>query len=74
MKFLGEEGEDAGGVRKEFFLVLTRALLDPSYGMFKEYGDTHRIWFSQDSYEDIVMYFLIGGWGWGRVCWVVWKG
>ena len=33
--FDGEEGVDAGGVRKEYFQVMMRELLDPNYGMFR---------------------------------------
>lgn len=60
IKFIGEEAEDAGGVRKEFFMLLLREILDPKYGMFKQYDDSRTIWFSEDSFEDEVMYFLIG--------------
>lgn len=49
-----------GGVKKEFFMLLLREILDPKYGMFKEYEETRTIWFSSDSLEDGVMYFLIG--------------
>ncbi|XP_054285164.1 probable E3 ubiquitin-protein ligase HERC4 isoform X2 [Macrosteles quadrilineatus] len=58
--FLGEEAEDAGGVRKEFFLLLLREILDPKYGMFRSYEETNAIWFSESSFEDEIMYFLIG--------------
>ena len=40
VKFDGEEADDAGGVRKEFFLLLLKEILDPKYGMFKEYEET----------------------------------
>lgn len=60
VKFHGEEAEDAGGVKKEFFMLLLREILDPKYGMFKQYEETRTIWFSEDSFEDEVMYFLIG--------------
>lgn len=60
VRFSGEEAEDAGGVRKEFFMILMRELLDPKYGMFVEHSDTLAIWFSQDSFEELVMYFLFG--------------
>ncbi|XP_046611167.1 probable E3 ubiquitin-protein ligase HERC4 isoform X2 [Neodiprion virginianus] len=60
VKFHGEEAEDAGGVKKEFFMLLLREILDPKYGMFKQYEETRTIWFSEDSLEDEVMYFLIG--------------
>jgi E3 ubiquitin-protein ligase HERC4 len=32
--FQNEEGLDGGGLSKEFFLLLTKAILDPQYGMF----------------------------------------
>lgn len=34
--FQNEEGLDAGGLRKEFFLLLTKEILNPEYGMFSE--------------------------------------
>ncbi|KAK7873892.1 hypothetical protein R5R35_005749 [Gryllus longicercus] len=58
--FFGEEAEDAGGVRKEFFMLLLREILDPKYGMFRYYEETRSIWFSEDSFEDEIMYYLIG--------------
>lgn len=60
VKFHNEEAEDAGGVKKEFFMLLLREILDPKYGMFKQYEETRTIWFSEDSFEDELMYFLIG--------------
>ncbi|KAJ9585786.1 hypothetical protein L9F63_002423 [Diploptera punctata] len=60
VKFENEEAEDAGGVTKEFFMLLLREVLDPKYGMFKQYDETRTIWFSEDSFEDEVMYYLIG--------------
>ncbi|KAJ8938616.1 hypothetical protein NQ314_011425 [Rhamnusium bicolor] len=59
VKFCGEEAEDAGGVTKEFFLLLLREILDPKYGMFKEYEETRAIWFAENSFEDNDVYFLI---------------
>ena len=35
VKFQGEEGQDAGGVRKEFFAILCRQLLSPEFGEFR---------------------------------------
>lgn len=60
VKFHGEEAEDAGGVRKEFFMLLIKDLLDPKYGMFKEFEDSRCIWFAEHSFEDEEMYKLIG--------------
>ena len=60
MKFHGEEAEDAGGVRKEFFMLLLKEILDPKYGMFTHHEETRAIWFSEASLEEESMYFLIG--------------
>ncbi|GBP08289.1 Probable E3 ubiquitin-protein ligase HERC4 [Eumeta japonica] len=35
VKFCGEEAEDAGGVRKEFFMLLLKDLIDPKYACSK---------------------------------------
>ncbi len=34
VKFLGEDGVDEGGVRKEFFQLIVRQIFDVNYGMF----------------------------------------
>jgi E3 ubiquitin-protein ligase HERC4 len=60
VKFAGEEGEDAGGVRKEFFMLLLKDILDAKYGMFKCDEDSRAIWFSEDSFESEEMYKLVG--------------
>ncbi|VDO46303.1 unnamed protein product [Onchocerca flexuosa] len=44
--FIGEEADDAGGVKKEFFMLLFQELLQPKYGMFTENDESHLIWFS----------------------------
>ncbi|XP_049870394.1 probable E3 ubiquitin-protein ligase HERC4 [Pectinophora gossypiella] len=60
VEFVGEEAEDAGGVRKEFFLLLLKEIFDPVYGMFQTSDETNMIWFSNNPFEDDVMYYLIG--------------
>lgn len=35
IEFVGEEGVDAGGLRKEWFLLLVREVFDPNHGMYK---------------------------------------
>lgn len=60
VKFVDEEAEDAGGVTKEFFLLLLREILKPDYGMFLEYEETNTIWFRSQSFEEISYFFLIG--------------
>lgn len=34
IEFIGEEGVDAGGLRKEWFLLLVREVFDPNHGTF----------------------------------------
>ena len=61
VKFEGEEGEDAGGIRKEFFMLILKEILDPKYGMFESYEESRLMWFSD--YKGLVedqMYFLVG--------------
>ncbi|XP_010023217.1 PREDICTED: probable E3 ubiquitin-protein ligase HERC4 isoform X1 [Nestor notabilis] len=58
--FVGEEAVDAGGVRKEFFLLIMRELLDPKYGMFRYYEESRLIWFSDQTFEDSDLFHLIG--------------
>ena len=46
VQFIGEEGEDAGGVAKEFFMLLSQCILSPDFGMFMEDEESHLSWFS----------------------------
>lgn len=58
--FDGEDGVDAGGVRKEFYQIMTRQLFDPAYGMFKYYEESRLLWFNSDSLETGKEFELIG--------------
>ncbi|ETV92125.1 hypothetical protein, variant 1 [Aphanomyces invadans] len=60
VKFLGEEGVDEGGVKKEFFQIIIRELLDPNFGMFLADNETHTLWFNCDSLESTMEFELIG--------------
>ncbi|XP_025423302.1 probable E3 ubiquitin-protein ligase HERC4 isoform X2 [Sipha flava] len=60
VRFIDEEAEDAGGVKKEFFMLLIKEILDPKFGMFINYDETNMIWFNDYSFEDLTMYYLIG--------------
>ncbi|CAB3239386.1 unnamed protein product [Arctia plantaginis] len=60
VEFIGEEAEDAGGVKKEFFMLLLKEIFDPVYGMFQQSEDSNMIWFSNNPFEDEIMYYLIG--------------
>ncbi|EGC34776.1 hypothetical protein DICPUDRAFT_152946 [Dictyostelium purpureum] len=57
--FIGEEGIDEGGVKREFFQLIVRRIFDPEYGMFKYNNETRCFWFNPDS-EDLTEFQLIG--------------
>jgi E3 ubiquitin-protein ligase HERC4 len=58
--FINEDAYDAGGVKKEFFMLLIREILDLKYGMFNYYEESRQIWFNDQSLEEHDMYHLIG--------------
>ena len=60
VKFIGEQGVDEGGVRKEFFLLFIRQIFDPDYGMFNYNKKTRLYWFNHYSFEPKIKYELIG--------------
>ncbi|KAI9502103.1 hypothetical protein BX070DRAFT_193419, partial [Coemansia spiralis] len=41
IEFVGEEGIDAGGLTKEWFMLLVRELMNPMYGMFTQESDAN---------------------------------
>ncbi|XP_030643542.1 putative E3 ubiquitin-protein ligase HERC3 [Chanos chanos] len=58
--FDGEEAVDAGGVTKEFFLLLLKELMDPVYGMFTQYSESNLLWFSDKCFVEHNWFHLIG--------------
>ena len=60
IEFVGEDGVDAGGLRKEWFLLLCREVFDPQYGMFTYDEESNYCYFSPSSFETSSQYFLIG--------------
>eukprot|EP01135_Chromosphaera_perkinsii_P003209 Nk52_evm16s238 gene=Nk52_evmTU16s238 len=60
VKFHGEAGIDAGGLTKEWFLLLVREIFNPYYGMFTEDEDSHFVWFSVSIVDSESEYYLIG--------------
>lgn len=42
--FIGEEGIDAGGVKKEFFQLLVSELISGDYGMLQLLPETNTYW------------------------------
>ncbi|KAL1918392.1 uncharacterized protein VTP21DRAFT_3052 [Calcarisporiella thermophila] len=60
IEFTGEEGVDAGGLRKEWFLLLVKELFEPQYGMFTWDEDSKLCWFNPASFETDEQYYLVG--------------
>jgi len=60
VKFVGEQGVDAGGVTKEFFQLIIRQIYDPAYSMFNYNEETRMYWFNQDTFEPRIKFELVG--------------
>ncbi|TQS38455.1 hypothetical protein Golomagni_01037 [Golovinomyces magnicellulatus] len=58
--FKGEEGIDAGGLRKEWFLLLVRDVFNPDHGMFTYDEDSGCCYFNPNSFETTDQFFLVG--------------
>lgn len=60
VKFIGEQGVDEGGVKKEFFQILVRTLFDEKFGMFIYNKENDYFWFRTNTFEDVQEFELIG--------------
>ncbi|KAK3989865.1 putative E3 ubiquitin-protein ligase [Cladorrhinum sp. PSN332] len=60
ISFLGEEGVDAGGLRKEWFLLLVREVFGQENGMFIYDEDSQYCYFNPNSLEPSEQFFLVG--------------
>lgn len=60
IQFIGEDGIDEGGVKKEFFQLMIEQLFDPQYGMFEYMEETRTYWFLHHSLESVQEFELIG--------------
>ncbi|KAK4644820.1 putative E3 ubiquitin-protein ligase [Podospora bellae-mahoneyi] len=58
--FKGEEGVDAGGLRKEWFLLLVREVFGRDHGMFLYDEDSGYCYFNPNSLEPSEQFFLVG--------------
>ncbi|KAJ5929024.1 hypothetical protein N7454_006872 [Penicillium verhagenii] len=60
IEFVGEEGIDAGGLRKEWFLLLVREVFDPHHGLFTYDEDSKYCYFNPLCFESSEQFFLVG--------------
>ncbi|KAI9652321.1 MAG: putative E3 ubiquitin-protein ligase HTD2 [Alyxoria varia] len=58
--FIGEEGVDAGGLRKEWFLSLVREIFDPHHALFLYDEESRFCYFNPYSFETSDRFFLVG--------------
>ncbi|KAI4256761.1 MAG: hypothetical protein LQ352_001944 [Teloschistes flavicans] len=58
--FAGEDGVDAGGLRKEWFLLLVREVFDPVHGLFVYDDDSRYCYFNPYTFETSDQFFLVG--------------
>jgi hypothetical protein len=57
--FKGEQGEDAGGVSREFFYLLCNDAFSPNYGLFNRiHGGKY--WFRSDPLQTPIYYNILG--------------
>uniref|UniRef100_A0A060SZV9 HECT-type E3 ubiquitin transferase n=1 Tax=Blastobotrys adeninivorans TaxID=409370 RepID=A0A060SZV9_BLAAD len=61
VEFVGEPGVDAGGLRKEWFLLLVRELFSPSIGLFYEDDESRYFWFDSMSNGKPLKYYKFTG-------------
>mmetsp|Transcript_1617 Transcript_1617/g.4833 ORF Transcript_1617/g.4833 Transcript_1617/m.4833 type:complete len:1176 (-) Transcript_1617:46-3573(-) len=62
VSFRGEEGQDAGGVSREFFRLLGEQLFSLKSGLFdqKVAEEARVLWFDQSSPRDVADFWLVG--------------
>ena len=58
--FIGEEGVDQGGLKKEFFMLITRKIFTEEYNLFSYNSKTKLFWFNLRSSHQSKNYELIG--------------
>ena len=58
--FIGEEGVDQGGLKKEFFMLITRKIFSEEYNLFSYNSKTYLFWFNSNSSHQNKNYELIG--------------
>ena len=60
INFIGEEGIDQGGLKKEFFMLLTRQIFNEKDNLFTYNTKSRLFWFNLNSNQENSKYELIG--------------
>jgi hypothetical protein len=60
IEFIGEEGTDEGGVKNEYFSLITKEIFNPYLDMFIPKSNGRFYWFNGFSYEMPVRFEFVG--------------
>ncbi|GME88556.1 unnamed protein product [Ambrosiozyma monospora] len=61
VEFVDEPGIDAGGLKKEWFLLLTKELFSADRGLFAVNEESGQSWFAINScFDNDELYYLVG--------------
>ncbi len=60
IEFVNELGVDGGGLKKEWFLLLTKKLFEPSKKLFSYYTPSNLCYFSVSNVNNEELYYLVG--------------
>lgn len=58
--FIGEPGKDGGGLKNEYFQLVTKEIFNPNRDMFVRRNDNRYHWFNEFSFEEPQMFYVIG--------------
>lgn len=58
--FIGEPGDDAGGVKKEYFQLLIKSIFNENSDMFITMNNNSLYWFNGMSFETTEMFEFVG--------------
>lgn len=60
VQFVNEPGIDVGGLRKEWFLLLTKAIFNPQTGVLVNVDESNYHWFNLIPIDNLEIYYLFG--------------
>jgi ubiquitin-protein ligase E3 A len=60
ISFIGEEGSDEGGVKNEYFQLVTKAIFNPYLDMFLPKNQGRFYWFNPHSFEPPIRFEFVG--------------
>jgi hypothetical protein len=58
--FLGEPGDDGGGIKKEYFQLLIKEIFNPNRDLFVTKNNNRYHWFNSQTFEAPIMFEFLG--------------